>query len=225
MKVTTDACLFGAWMAEKMKSMKSAIGTVLDIGAGTGLLSLMVAQTIAETTIDTVEIDQASYEQASENITASPWGDRINIHYTDVKDFKSAGRYNIIISNPPFYEKELKGDNPRKNIAHHDEGLLLHELLGIIKKHLESNGIFYLLLPYKRNEELQNLIKQHELALQQIVFVRRSIGHDYLRIMLEGKLKTDEVVETIIEEISITDEKQQYTSQFRDLLKEYYLYL
>lgn len=225
MKVTTDASLLGAWVAERVRSQEPGVGRILDIGTGTGLLALICAQKNPKAIIDAIEIDQDAAEQAAENIDASPWEDRIKIINADARNFSFRHQYDIIISNPPFYENELKADDKKKNIAHHNEGLLLHELLEIIKKNLQPGGTFYLLLPYKRNEELQKLIKQHELAIKHIVFIRQSVNHDYFRIILQGKLKTEEVPETTIDEISICDENQLYTENFKGLLKDYYLYL
>ncbi len=223
MKVTTDGCLFGAWLAEKVRSRNSGAGKVLDAGTGTGLLSLMLAQE-NKISVDAVEIDKDSFEQATENAAASPWAGSINVIYADAKNFKSDNQYDIIISNPPFYEKELKSDDVKKNIAHHNEGLLLPGLLSIIKKNLKPEGSFYLLLPYKRNEEIKKLFIENELTIEELTFVRQSVNHDYFRIMLAGKLKTDESAETMIDEISIKDDYDQYTPAFINLLKEYYLH-
>jgi tRNA1Val (adenine37-N6)-methyltransferase len=231
MKVTTDGCLFGAWATRKVGSLESGVvsqisetRTVLDVGTGTGLLALMLAQE-GEFSIDAVEVDKDAFQQASENVAASPWADRIKVFHADIREFEFPNQYDIIISNPPFYEKELKGDDAKKNIAHHNEGLLLPELLAIIKKNLKPGGSFFLLLPYKRNEEIRKMFTENDLAIQQLTFVRQSTKHDFFRIMLEGKLKTDEVAETIIDEISIKDEQDQYTPAFVNLLKDYYLHL
>ncbi|MEP6701109.1 MAG: methyltransferase, partial [Bacteroidota bacterium] len=172
MKVTTDSCLFGAWAAERIRNENSIINNCLDIGTGTGLLALMLAQK-NEFSIDAVEIDKEAFEQASENITASHWANRLRVFYGDIRNPVATGfdfqrKYDMIISNPPFYEKELKGDNSKKNIAHHNEGLLLPELIELIKKNLNPGGSFYLLLPYKRNEEVRKILKKEELGIQQI---------------------------------------------------------
>ena len=224
MKVTTDACLFGAWAADRIKNEKSIIDNCLDIGTGTGLLALMIAQKI-KTDIDTIEMDELAAEQAIENTEASPWKERITVINADARSYSFSKKYNCIISNPPFYENELKSDNIKKNIAHHNEGLLLPELLSIIRTQLEPGGMFFLLLPYKRNTEIKELLLQHEFALSQMMLVRQSVNHDYFRIMLAGKLKTNEPAEIMIDEISIKDDKQQYTAEFTELLKDYYLYL
>ena len=231
MKVTTDGCLFGAWTAGRVGSQESGVGSqifetgsVLDIGTGTGLLSLMIAQK-NEFAIDAIEMDQDAFEQASENIAASPWANKIKVFHTDARKFEFPDQYDIIISNPPFYENELKSDNSKKNFAHHNEGMLLPELLTIIKKNLKSDGVFFLLLPFKRNDEIRKLFTESDLACQQLTFVRQSIKHNFFRVMLEGKLKSGDAVETMINEISIKDEQDQYTPAFIDLLKDYYLHL
>jgi len=224
MKVTTDACLFGAWAAEKVRSLESEVWNILDIGTGTGLLSLMLAQKI-KANIDAIEMDDEAAKQAKENTNASPWKDRVTVIHADARSYSLNKKYNCIISNPPFYENELKSDNSKKNIAHHNEGLLLPELLSVIKNKLEPDGMFFLLLPYKRSKEVKDLLLQHEFALCQMMLVRQSVNHDYFRIMISGKLKTDIPVETMIDEISICNDKQRYTSEFTELFKDYYLYL
>jgi tRNA1Val (adenine37-N6)-methyltransferase len=223
MKVTTDACLFGSLLPTSSKG--GGVKKVLDIGTGTGLLTLMYAQKNMDAILDAIEIDKEAAEQAEENVKNSPWKERINVIHADVKDYPFSKKYDLIISNPPFYENELKSVKSKKNIAHHNEGILLEELLLIIKKNLNPDGLFCLLLPYKRNEEIKKLFKENEFEIIRMTLVRQSVNHDYFRIMLTGKFKSNEVSETKIEEISICDEKQQYTPEFVELLKEYYLHL
>ena len=116
-------------------------------------------------------------------------------------------------------------DNTKKNLAHHNEGLVLSELLVIIKKNLQPDGSFYLLMHYKRKEEIRKLFIETDLSIQQLTFLRQSADHNYFRIMLAGKLKTKKQAETMIDEISIKDKEGQYTPFFVKLLKDYYLYL
>ncbi|MEO7394931.1 MAG: methyltransferase [Chitinophagaceae bacterium] len=226
MKVTTDSCLFGAWVAGKAKSGKSATCSVLDIGTGTGLLSLMLAQKI-NTFIDAIEIDKDSFEQAIENVKGSEWNEKITVHHIDAKEFAGDILYDLIICNPPFYENELKSGNNQKNIAHHSDKLELSELLDIIKNNLATDGIFCLLLPFKRNNEIKILLSENRLSITRITYVRQSKSHDYFRIMLIGKFTTDEITDPVIDEISIKDNtpEQSYTPAFTDLLKDYYLHL
>jgi len=222
MKVTTDGCLFGAWVAKSL-SVDSQL-EVFDAGTGTGLLSLMLAQKHPALKIDSVEIDKEAYRQAKENVQVAPFGGGINVIHGDLRTFIFQKKYDIIISNPPFYEKEIKSGNEKKNMAHHHAALLIEELLSIIKKIIAPKGSFYLLLPFKRNKEIQSLLKTQSLFISQLILIRQSVNHDYFRIMLKGEM-TDGHAETSIDEISIWNEQQQYTDAFRDLLKDYYLNL
>ncbi len=220
MKVTTDACLFGAWCANQIKNEKLKINSVLDIGTGTGLLSLMIAQK-NNACIDAVEIDALTAEQAVANVASSPFKDQIKIINTDILDFDQKG-YDVIISNPPFYENELESPSKEKNRAHHGHKLVWEELFNIINKKLTDTGKFYLLLPYKRKDDLETLLVKEKLFANSIVLVSQSVQHSVFRIMLQGsKQKT----KTIIDTIAICDEQKRYTVEFIDLLKEYYLYL
>ena len=225
MKVTTDACLFGAWAAEEIKNEKLKIKNALDIGSGTGLLSMMFEQKNNSSLIDAIEIDQEACEQAKENIAASSFSKKINGVHGNAKTFSFSKKYDVIISNPPFYEKEITSGNEKKNMAHHHAGLLIEELLKIIKENLSNDGVFYLLLPFKRSEEIKRVVLKQNLSIAKIIFVRQSTKHGYFRLMIKGKLNSGMEEETIIEEISIWDDQQQYTNEFKELLKDYYLNL
>ena len=222
MKVTTDSCLFGAWVTEQIKSHEPEGGAILDVGAGTGLLSLLVAQK-TNSPITSVEIDHDAFFQASENINASPWKEKITIFHTDINDFKPGVFYDIIISNPPFYEKELPSENSKRNTAHHSSELLLEDLLDIIIATLTPNGKFYLLLPYKRQEELIKLFDQKQIAVLQKILVRQTGDHTYFRMMIEGSLGRS--ADTITTEMAIKNKNNEYTKEFTALLKDYYLYI
>lgn len=227
MKVTTDGCLFGAWVAKEVGSEQQAVGSqqpanFLDVGAGTGLLSLMVAQK-NNAAIEAIEIDPAAALQAQENAAASPWKETISIINQDVLQWKTARQYDCIFSNPPFYENELKSGKGRKNIAHHDEGLKLNDLLAFIKLHMKKDGCFFLLLPAKREKEAEAVLQSHGLYLQRKVLVQQTLKHQPFRMMLQGRRQK---VERVMEErMAIRDEKDQYTPEFSSLLKAYYLYL
>jgi tRNA1Val (adenine37-N6)-methyltransferase len=232
MKVTTDGCLFGAWAADAVGSLAcrqagqiTTVEKVLDIGTGTGLLSLMLAQKDPALIIDAIEIDREAAIQAKQNVDASPWKDRVNIIHADAKTFIFPVKYDCIISNPPFYEKELRSEDNQKNMAYHSDELSLKELLGVIKENLAPGGVFFLLLPLKRDVEIKALLLEHDYHIQQISFVRQSTGHEFFRIMLAGEFKTGMNTETLMDEIAIKDQQQQYTPAFINLLKDYYLYL
>src|SRR5688572_14654976 len=165
MKVTTDACLFGAWVVEEINNEKLIINNCLDIGTGTGLLALMLTQKNPVMKIDAIEIDKDAAEQAKVNVGSSPWKEQINIIQDDVKAFSFEKEFDLIISNPPFYENELRSATDSKNVARHSGTSTLKELLVIIKENLSKRGSFFLLLPYKRNEEIKKLLKDNELNI------------------------------------------------------------
>ncbi len=224
MKVTTDGCLFGAWVADKVRHQEPGL-KILDIGTGTGLLSLMLAQKNLTAEIEAKEIDKDAATQAAENVNSSPWKERINVIHTDAKLYSTNKNYNLIISNPPFYEEELKSHDDSKNIAHHSSALTLDGLLDIIKKSLSENGSFYLLLPYKRWEELPALFNKHSLQVAEKTLVRQTTKHNYFRVMLAGTHQGKPGNKYPEQEISIKDDAQQYSPEFAALLKEYYLQL
>lgn len=223
MKVTTDACLFGAWCAEEIQSdkLQKANTSLLDIGTGTGLLSLMIAQK-NKCTIDAVEIEKEAAQQAIENASASPWKQLIDVHHGDVLNFPGRSFYDIIISNPPFYEREIVSTDNQKNKAHHGDGLKLSELASFINSHLASAGSFYLLLPFKRKSEVEIILKKQGLFIQKRIIVSPSPGSSPLRLMIKGSHEPDAMKE---EQIFIANAQKQYTPTFISLLKDYYLYL
>ena len=231
MKVTTDACLFGAWVADivggrkfRFQSQNPTAKNILDIGCGTAVLSLMLAQK-CEADIDAIEIDDEAAAQAAENGEACSFRNKIQIIKADARDYRFQKKYDIIISNPPFYENELKSWSSKKNAAHHGDSLNLEEVLNVIKKNLDDAGVFFLLLPFKREDEIKELIEQTGMKLLKLILLRQSVNHHYFRIMLMGEIKTDEYSETEFDEIAIWDEQRQYTEEFVSLLKDYYLYL
>ena len=173
MKVCTDACIFGAWIAEKISGSMLPVASCLDVGSGTGLLSLMFAQKNPDVVIDAVEIEKNACEQAKENFSNSKWNNHLKIFYTDAKDFVAQRKYDLIISNPPFYENELLSNEKNKNIAKHDEGLMLKDLITIIKKHLAATGYFAILLPWHRIKYFEDLAEESNLFLQQKLLIRQ----------------------------------------------------
>jgi tRNA1Val (adenine37-N6)-methyltransferase len=219
MKVCTDACLLGAFVADSIQS--KPINNLLDIGTGTGLLSLLLAQKI-NTAIDAVEIDPSAYEQAKENIALSPWKESIHIFNSGIVYFTTDYKYDFIISNPPFFEADLKSDDEKKNFAKHDTSLTLPELLNSINRLLSPDGSFAVLLPYHRVEYFINESKKYSFHLVNKVSVKQTPKHPYFRaILLFSRVKT--VLHT--NEICIKNDVGNYSQEFTALLKDYYLHI
>jgi tRNA1Val (adenine37-N6)-methyltransferase len=220
MKVTTDACLFGAWCATILQK-NDTVKSVLDIGTGTGLLSLFIAQK-NDVHIDAVEIEAAAAEQAKENCAASPWAKRLTVLHEDILQFTNGMQYDCVVSNPPFYENELKSGKQAKDLAHHSQSLTIPEVVAFVKTSLTATGVFFLLLPYKRLNEVEQLIRQQDLFIVSKVIVKQSPGHQPFRAMLMGSKENSVPVESAI---SIRNEAGEYSNEFISLLKDYYLYL
>jgi tRNA1Val (adenine37-N6)-methyltransferase len=225
MKVTTDGCLFGAWCAGELARMQAGEKRntsikALDIGTGTGLLSLMVAQK-NPALIDAVEIEEGAAEQAFNNTAGSPFKERIKVHQGDILLLKKK-QYNVIFSNPPFYENELKSGNKVKDTAHHSHLLTWADLFAAINRLLALDGIFFLLLPFKRYAELEGYVRREQLFINKVVRVQQTTRHEPFRVMVQGSRAASTFMET---ELAIRDEHQQYTTAYVALLKDYYLYL
>ena len=219
MKVCTDACLFGAWIAHHIQSAAH----VLDIGTGTGLLTLMYAQQHSESLLDAVELDSAAAKQAEENSKASPWSKRIKVYATSIQQFHPGHSYDLIIANPPFFENDLRSADTGRNNAMHDTALTLEELSDIIPRHLSPFGHFAVLLPDHRRDYFISLMLKRDLHLQSGLQVKQSPQHDYFRsILCFAQQRSISVQE---EEIVIREDKDRYSEKFASLLKEYYLYL
>jgi tRNA1Val (adenine37-N6)-methyltransferase len=222
MKVCTDACLFGAFVANEIQSVKQdAIKNILDIGSGTGLLSLMLAQKLPAK-IDTVEIDTSAFEQAKENIIQSLYREKIEIFNADIIQFSAGKKYDYIISNPPFFEADLKSGNEKKNVAKHNTTLTLQELLSNADRLLNTTGIFAVLLPYHRVEYFVAESLRMNFHLTNKLLVKQTPVHNFFRGILIFSRKESNVITA---EITIKNAAGNYTDEFINLLKDYYLYL
>lgn len=220
MKVCTDACLFGAFVADRFQRTNTKF-RVLDIGSGTGLLSLMFAQKNTTAEIDAVEIDRSAAEQSKENFRNSPWKERLHIHHQPIQEF-GINTYDLIISNPPFYENDLKSENQKRNLALHSSALGLDDLLDVIQKHLSANGKFAVLLPYHRSANFVNHALLKDFFLEEEVSVKQTSKHPYFRSMLlfgRNKLQARH------SDICIKEKNDDYSDEFKELLNDFYLKL
>ena len=219
MKVCTDACLFGAWIASKIENNQISPAHILDIGAGTGLLSLMVAQK-SDAVIDAVEIDPDAASQARENMNVSPFHDRVKLLHADIKHFSPEKKYDLIISNPPFFENQLSSPDSKKNKAMHSSDLSLTELAASIKLLLSPLGKAFILLPFERTDEFENILIEEELYINEVLNISHSPSHNFFRSCM---MICFNQAEKEISNLSIKDDKSEYSTAFRDLLKDYYL--
>ncbi len=218
MKVGTDAVLLGAWCPIDNKPF-----SVLDIGAGTGILSLMLAQRTNAEQIDAIEIDENAYEQCVENFEASPWGDRLFCFHAGLDEFvdEPEDEYDIIISNPPFYSENYKTDNDSRDLARFQDALPFEDLVDAASLFLSENGIFAVILPYKEEERFIDLCAQVELFPVKVTRVKGSHTTPIVRSLLAFKRYELPVLEA--DELVIEISRHEYTDDYIHLTKAFYL--
>lgn len=219
MKVCTDACILGAWFAEKAP----AYAQVLDIGSGTGLLMLMLAQK-HKGEIRGIELDLNAYRQLKDNIGQSPWKQMLKVFPGDVRTFSFPHKFDFIITNPPFFEGDLPSVSEAEQLAKHSRELTLTDLLTVIDENLSPEGSFGILLPYHRSEWFEKQAAQdHGFFLREKLLVRQTPRHDFFRSILYFSRRRENFVPTA--ELVIQKGEGGYTEDFVELMKDYYLYL
>jgi len=220
MKVTTDGCVFGAMLpALPQEGMGCRI---LDIGSGTGLLSLMFAQKNPEANITAVEIDPESAAEASRNFEVSPYKNRIVTITADIQHWQPLNTFDLVFTNPPFYENQLTPPDPGKNRAHHHHSLTWDALLQSINKLLSPQGTAWILLPSYREEAFIKLLVAFPFYVRYRCQVQPHPGKKPFRSILAiGRLPHP----TISENLLIKNVDQSYSPSFIRLLEPYYLFL
>lgn len=213
-KVGTDSFLLGAW-ANITYAKK-----ILDIGTGTGILSLMAAQR-SKADIIAIEIDKDAYEQAFENFQNSPWKNRLTIKNVSLQHFSSKEKFDAIICNPPFFQNSLISPDAKRTLARHMNILTVSDIVFYAEKNLVKEGIISLILPIEHLSYLLDLLKANAWFTYRITKVFPKPGKKAHRILIEfGKVKRG--VE--LDELTIETEKRHvYTTAYYDLLKDFHL--
>lgn len=229
MKVCTDACLQGAYAAHYVlqhmdypQRASQELFRVLDLGAGTGLLTLMLAQALPGAALDAIELEAEACVQARDNFEASPWRGRMRLLQTDIRGYKASTKYPFILSNPPFYQKQLKGKEAAKNGAKHDTTLRHDQLLDTVLRQLTSHGTFCVMLPADGFEVFRIQARGLGLYPVRMLSVRQTPHHDFFRRIGFFQFTAERLQEEVL---SITDQSGQYSPDFQDLLRPYYLHL
>ncbi len=227
MKVCTDACLFGAWLAND-ENINTA-STLLDIGTGTGLLSLMVAQSKfsnskSHATITAVEIETAAAKEAQSNINASPWANHIELVHSSIQDY-APKKMDCIFTNPPFYEGDLKSPNEAINVASHSLALPWTALMDVVADALNPNGYYYVLVPAVRAYTMQKLAAQKGLQLLEEVLVYNAAKQKPFRAIHKYSKSASPTAVIKRTNFIIKEEGNNYTDHFTKLLAPYYLHL
>lgn len=215
MKVCTDACILGAWFARKVPNY----ATILDIGAGTGLQMLMLAQQ-TKARIHGIEIDLDAFRQLKDNVDHSPWKSSITIFPGDVRRYQFPHSYDFIISNPPFFEGDLVSGNAGKDAAKHSTTLSLQQLLETIDQWLSDSGSFGLLIPFHRLQEVKEIAVPLGFHLHETLLVQQTTTHNWFRAIVQFSRTPDPSPTEHTLSIKVDGD---YTPEFRELLKDYYL--
>jgi len=215
MKVTTDGVLLGAW------SYTGGVMRILDVGTGTGLLALMLAQRTGAQ-IDAVEIDRASAMQAEENVALSPWKDRIHIICGSFQNFAGTcdQRYDLIVSNPPYFRGAKHSVTKGSATARHDRCLKYEELISGSKALLAPGGRISLIIPFNMKKILVNIAHDSGLYLRRELIVATNPGTTPRRALLEFMPVMGDIIN---DRLSIHDSKGGYTDGYRRLTSAFYL--
>ncbi|SDR84750.1 tRNA1Val (adenine37-N6)-methyltransferase [Formosa sp. Hel1_31_208] len=226
MKIGTDGVLIGAWT-----SINENPVSILDIGAGTGVLSLMLAQRCMAEAIDALEIDDKAYEQCVRNFENSSWGDRLFCYHASLEEFADEidDEYDLIISNPPFYSPSLvstalqKGENSMSDArkkARFQDAMPFKHLIESVAKLLSKNGRFSVVVPFSEEEQFIKLASESNLFPLRILRVKGSPSSEIKRSLMEFTFSNSKIQSS---ELIIETTRHLYTEDYINLTKDFYL--
>jgi tRNA1Val (adenine37-N6)-methyltransferase len=223
MKIGTDGVLLGAWA-----SIKKTPYSILDIGAGTGVLSIMLAQRSAAQLIDAIEIDARAYEQCVENFEQSLWADRLFCYHASLDEFvdEIEHRYDLIVCNPPFYSEDYKTSNQQRDLARFQDAMPFEHLAESVSKLLAKEGIFCVVVPFKEASSFIDIASKSNLFPNRIVHVKGNPSSEAKRNLIEFSLCAvpfGQQIETEITELIIETSRHSYTQEYTSLTKDFYL--
>lgn len=215
MKVGTDGVLLGAWVNVENSTR------ILDVGTGSGLLALMLAQRRQKATIDAIEIEENACRQACENAEDSAWRNRITVFHTSLQNFKPLEKYDLIVSNPPFFSQSLQNPDLLRKTARHNDSLLPEELAQHAKRLLKENGRLAVIYPLHEAQLFCKAAQEIGFYIQRITHVIPSVGKNAKRLLVELQLSPCELLEN---KLCIEKEmRHTYTDEYISLTKDFYL--
>ncbi|RPG33411.1 MAG: methyltransferase domain-containing protein [Muricauda sp. TMED12] len=217
MKVGTDGVLLGAWA-----SLDKQPESILDIGAGTGLIALQLAQRSSAETIDAIELDNDAYEQCVANFEASPWGDRLFCYHAGFDEFvdEMDDSYDLIVSNPPFYSEDVLSGDEARDKARQSSSLPFDELVSGAAKFLTKNGIFAVIIPFKEEATFIELAQKARLYPNRITRVKGNPDANFKRSLMEFSFHENK---TLVDSLVIEEGRHQYTEKYIKLTQAFYL--
>jgi tRNA1Val (adenine37-N6)-methyltransferase len=218
MKIGTDGVLLGAWVPITNNPF-----SILDIGTGTGIITLMLAQRTNAEQIDALEIDEQAYEQAMDNFEKSPWSDRLFCFHAGLDEFveEPEDEYDLIISNPPFYTEDYKTECDQRDLARFQDAMPFEDLIEAADLLLSENGIFAVIIPFKEEQKFLALAKEMALYPIKITRVKGTPTTEIKRSLLAFSRK--EITDFPIDELIIEITRHVYTPEYITLTKDFYL--
>jgi tRNA1Val (adenine37-N6)-methyltransferase len=218
MKIGTDGVLLGAWAPIENNPF-----SILDIGAGTGIIALMLAQRSNAEQIDALEIDEEAYEQSVDNFENSPWSDRLFCFHAGLDEFveEPEDEYDLIVSNPPFYTDDFKSATEQRDLARFADAMPFEDLIEAADLLLSENGIFAAIIPFKEEENFLALTKDYELFPVKITRVKGTPTTEIKRSLLAFSRK--ETIDFPTDELIIETARHIYTPEYIALTKDFYL--
>ena len=218
MKIGTDGVLLGAWTPINKNPF-----SVLDIGTGTGIIALILAQRSNAEQIDALEIDEEAYEQSVDNFENSPWSDRLFCFHAGLDEFveEPEDEYDLIISNPPFYTEDYKTENEQRDLARFADAMPFEDLIEAANLLLSENGIFSVIIPFKQEDIFLALTKEYELYPFKITRVKGTPTTEIKRSLLA--FSRNENTDALTDELVIETARHIYTPEYIALTKDFYL--
>lgn len=218
MKIGTDAVLLGAWCP-----IDNNPKSILDVGAGTGILALMLAQRTNADQIDALEIDEEAYEQCVENFENSPWADKLFCYHAALDEFVDdpEDEYDLIISNPPFYSEDFKTTDEQRDLARFQDAMPFEDLIEAADLLLSENGTFAVVIPYKEEERFIDLCAEYELYAVKATRVKGSHKTPIVRSLLA--FRRYELSVLTADELVIEINRHEYTDDYINLTQDFYL--
>lgn len=218
MKIGTDGVLLGAWTP-----IENHPKNILDIGTGTGIIALMLAQRSNAQQIDALEIDENAYEQAVDNFENSPWSDRLFCFHAGLDEFveEPEDEYDLIISNPPFYSEDFRSENEQRDLARFQEAMPFEDLIEAAALLLSETGIFSVIIPFKEEEKFIDLANEYDLFPIKITRVKGTPTSEIKRSLLA--FRKYELAVLSADELVIETSRHQYTAEYIALTQGFYL--
>ncbi len=217
MKVGTDGVLLGAWV-----TLNESINSALDIGTGTGLIALQLAQRDEIELIDAIEIEPNAYEQSVENFENSDWGNRLFCYHASLQEFVKEidEKYDLIISNPPYYNDTFKELDINRALARHTKSLSFKELLSATAKLLSKTGTCAFIIPFHEESNFLAFAEENQLFPTRITRVKGNINTGFKRSLLQLSFLK---IKPKIDELTIEIERHVYTETYKKLVEDFYL--